>query len=70
MFEFAHCVQFSTEELVKEVKNSIAEFDKHKQEYDEERVKEQVIDDSLLVLDHYSWSFCFVLLIFIIEFVC
>lgn len=35
-------LQFSTEELVKEVNNSIAEFDKHKQEYDEERVKEQV----------------------------
>lgn len=27
---------------MKEVNNSIAEFDKHKQEYDEERVKEQV----------------------------
>lgn len=46
MFEYTHYVQFSTEELVKEVKNSIAEFDKHKQEYDEERVKEQVIEDS------------------------
>lgn len=34
--------QFSTEELVKEVKNSIAEFKRHNQEYDEERVKEQV----------------------------
>lgn len=27
---------------MKEVNNSIAEFDRHKQEYDEERVKEQV----------------------------
>lgn len=35
-------LQFSTEELVKEVKNSIAEFESHNQEYDEERVKEQV----------------------------
>ncbi|XP_027061615.1 trigger factor-like protein TIG, Chloroplastic isoform X1 [Coffea arabica] len=35
-------LQFSTEELVKEVKNSIAEFKRHNQEYDEERVKEQV----------------------------
>lgn len=35
-------LQFSTEDLVKEVSNSIAEFEKHKQEYDEERVKEQV----------------------------
>ncbi|KAI5674755.1 hypothetical protein M9H77_15119 [Catharanthus roseus] len=35
-------LQFSTEELVKEVKSSVAEFEKHKQEYDEERVKEQV----------------------------
>lgn len=35
-------IQFSTEELVKEVENSIAEFKRHKQEYDEERVREQV----------------------------
>lgn len=40
-------LQFSTEELVKEVKSSIAEFEKHKQEYDEERVKQQV---SLLII--------------------
>lgn len=37
--EFA---QFSTEELVKEVESSITEFKRHKQEYDEERVREQV----------------------------
>ncbi|KAL3508442.1 hypothetical protein ACH5RR_027843 [Cinchona calisaya] len=36
-------LQFSTEELVKEVKNSIAEFKRHNQEYDEECMKEQVI---------------------------
>ncbi|KAL3503555.1 hypothetical protein ACH5RR_038004 [Cinchona calisaya] len=35
-------LQFSTEDLVKEVENSIAEFKKYNQEYDEERVKEQV----------------------------
>lgn len=35
-------MQFSTDELVKEVENSITEFKKHKQEYDEERVKDQV----------------------------
>ncbi|PPD80413.1 hypothetical protein GOBAR_DD22647 [Gossypium barbadense] len=37
-------LQFSTEELVKEVQNSVAEFKRHKQEYDEERVREQVQD--------------------------
>lgn len=35
-------LQFSTEELVKEVENSVAEFKRHNQDYDEERVKEQV----------------------------
>ncbi|KAL5735841.1 hypothetical protein ACOSQ2_030629 [Xanthoceras sorbifolium] len=35
-------LQFPTEDLVKEVENSIAEFKRHKQEYDEERVKDQV----------------------------
>ncbi|CAK9163894.1 unnamed protein product [Ilex paraguariensis] len=35
-------LQFSTEELAKEVETSIAEFKRHKQEYDEERVREQV----------------------------
>ncbi|KAM7279789.1 hypothetical protein ACFE04_006923 [Oxalis oulophora] len=33
---------FSSAELMKEVENSIAEFKRHKQEYDEERVKDQV----------------------------
>nr|AKM76845.1 trigger factor type chaperone family protein [Pelargonium dichondrifolium] len=37
-------LEFPTDELVKEVENSIAEFKRHKQEYDEERVKEQVQD--------------------------
>lgn len=35
-------LEFSTDELVKEVQNSIAEFKRSKQEYDEERVKAQV----------------------------
>nr|AKM76833.1 trigger factor type chaperone family protein [Erodium trifolium] len=35
-------MQFPTEDLVKEVENSIAEFKRHNQEYDEDRVKEQV----------------------------
>lgn len=35
-------LQISTEEVVKEVQNSVAEFNRHGQEYDEERVKEQV----------------------------
>lgn len=35
-------LQFPTEELVKEVENSISEFKRHKQEYDEERIREQV----------------------------
>ncbi|OAY65701.1 Trigger factor-like protein TIG, Chloroplastic [Ananas comosus] len=37
-------LQYSTEELVKEVENSVAEFKHHNQEYDEERVKQQVQD--------------------------
>ncbi|KAH9652068.1 trigger factor-like protein TIG [Citrus sinensis] len=37
-------LQFSTEDLVKEVENSIAELKQQKQEYDEDRVREQVID--------------------------
>ncbi|KAF7831329.1 trigger factor-like protein TIG, Chloroplastic [Senna tora] len=35
-------LQFSTDDLVKEVENSIAEFKRQNQEYDEERVKDQV----------------------------
>nr|XP_043628737.1 trigger factor-like protein TIG, Chloroplastic [Erigeron canadensis] len=35
-------LQFSTEDLVKEVENSVAEFKKHQQEYDEESIQEQV----------------------------
>ncbi|EXB63261.1 Trigger factor-like protein TIG [Morus notabilis] len=35
-------LQFSSDELVKEVENSIAEFKRQKQEYDEDRIREQV----------------------------
>ncbi|KNA04535.1 hypothetical protein SOVF_198800 [Spinacia oleracea] len=35
-------LQVSTDEVVKEIESSIAEFKKHQQEYDEERVREQV----------------------------
>ncbi|XP_012070917.1 trigger factor-like protein TIG, Chloroplastic isoform X2 [Jatropha curcas] len=35
-------LEFSTDDLVKEVENSISEFKRHKQEYDEERVRDQV----------------------------
>ncbi|OMP04326.1 hypothetical protein COLO4_09733 [Corchorus olitorius] len=37
-------LQFASDELVKEVQNSIAEFKRHKQKYDEDRVREQVQD--------------------------
>ncbi|KAJ4753157.1 Trigger factor [Rhynchospora pubera] len=37
-------LQLSTEELVKEVEKSVAEFKNHNQDYDEDRVKEQVQD--------------------------
>ncbi|XP_077248447.1 trigger factor-like protein TIG, Chloroplastic isoform X1 [Tasmannia lanceolata] len=42
IFKFEN-LQFSTEDLVKEVENSVAEFKRHNQDYDEEHVKEQVI---------------------------
>ncbi|KAK1418019.1 hypothetical protein QVD17_27155 [Tagetes erecta] len=35
-------LQVSTDEIVKEVEKSVAEFKKHKQEYDEENIKDQV----------------------------
>lgn len=35
-------MQILTDELVKEVENSIAEFKHHNQDYDEDRVKAQV----------------------------
>ncbi|KAL0550114.1 hypothetical protein IC582_014613 [Cucumis melo] len=37
-------LQVDTEELLKEVENSVAEFKRSKQEYDEDRVQEQVQD--------------------------
>lgn len=35
-------LQFPTEELVKQVESSIAEFKRSKQEYDEDRIRDQV----------------------------
>ena len=46
-------LQFSTDELVKEVENSIAEFKRQKQEYDEERVREQVLLLLSFWLNHF-----------------
>ncbi|CAG7910061.1 unnamed protein product [Brassica rapa] len=46
-------LEFSTDELVKEVENSITEFRKHKQEYDEERVKDQVSSPVRLKYYHF-----------------
>lgn len=36
-------MQFSTDEVVNEVKKAVTEFEQHNQEYDEERIKEQVL---------------------------
>lgn len=36
-------MQILTDDLVKEIENTTAEFKQHNQEYDEERVKAQVI---------------------------
>lgn len=43
---------------MKEVNNSIAEFDKHKQEYDEERVKQQVRVLWFIILIAICCHFC------------
>lgn len=37
-----YILQYSTEELVKEVENSVDKFKRNNQEYDEERVKQRV----------------------------
>lgn len=47
-------LQVDTEELMNEVENSIAEFKRSKQEYDEDRVQEQVsmtIDNTKKLFD-------------------
>lgn len=51
-FDTCFVLQFSTDELVEEVENSIAEFKKHNQEYDEERIKEQVCSISLVAWEY------------------
>ena len=58
-------LQFPTEELVKEVENSIAEFKRHKQDYDEERVKEQV--SILLPIKEGRLLLLFLLLFFFVQ---
>lgn len=35
-------MQYSTDQLVKEVENSIAEFKQYNQDYDEENIRQQV----------------------------
>ena len=42
-------MQIVTDEIVKEVENSIDEFKRHNQEYDEERVREQVTITMLFI---------------------
>jgi trigger factor len=37
-------MQYSTDQLVKEVENSIAEFKHYNQDYDEENIKQQVFN--------------------------
>ena len=48
-------LQVDTEELMKEVENSVAEFKRSKQEYDEDRVQEQVSKTNR----NFSISLCF-----------
>lgn len=43
MIIILNLIQILTDELVKEVENSITEFRRQNQEYDEERVRAQVI---------------------------
>lgn len=47
-------MQILTDELVKEVENSITEFKQHNQEYDEERVKAQVTSVSVFKFQCYK----------------
>jgi len=37
-------LQYSTEQLIKEVENSVAEFKQYNQDYDEDNIKQQVQD--------------------------
>jgi competence protein ComGF len=50
-------VKVSKEELETEVENAIAEFKRYNQEYDEERVKEQVLCPMIFhLLFHFGYS--------------
>lgn len=42
-------MQYSTEQLINEVENSIAEFKQYNQDYDEDNIKQQVL------IVWYSW---------------
>lgn len=43
-------LQYSTDELVKEVENYLEEFKRRDREYDEEQVKQQVLISHLLLI--------------------
>lgn len=47
-------MQIATDEIVKEVESSIGEFKRHNQDYDEERVKEQVHTSRFSFLHFFS----------------
>jgi len=42
-------MQYSTEQLIKEVENSIAEFKQYNQDYDEDNIRQQVFNSLILV---------------------
>lgn len=48
-------MQIATDEIVKEVESSIGEFKRHNQDYDEERVKEQVNTSRFPFSALFSW---------------
>lgn len=40
-------MQYSTEQLIKEVENSVAEFKQYNQDYDEDNIKQQVFNSMI-----------------------
>ena len=42
-------MQYSTEQLIKEVENSIAEFKQYNQDYDEDNIRQQVFNSLIWV---------------------
>lgn len=69
MHDLHSLMQILTEELVKEVENSIAEFKQHNQEYDEERVKAQVtlVSVSISIILYKQCISCFISPVQIVE---